>query len=210
MVSSTTKRCAKQRILICLGRTSTFVLASSLGKRLRQLEEGTDVAQHKRQRETSGGSVLANSRTPAESLSLDKLLGHYDYVMPHNTSLRRHRSLQKDVSDRHVRNFFATIHMFLPIFDMDAFNEKYQKISTLFGDNLLYVSSEADKSRQHFLCLLHAVLALGALYEHGREDSSSWAAWYFAEAQDVLGQLLDAVNLELVQAAMLMVWPSLN
>jgi hypothetical protein len=208
---SNTKRCsAREQILIYLGRTSTFVLASSLGKRLRQLEEATDVAQHKRQRASSDGRILAHHRTPVESLGLDKLLGHYDYVMPHNTSLRRHRSLQKCIADRHLSNFFSTIHIFLPIFDMDIFNDKYQRISSLFGDNLLYVASEDDKSRPHFLCLLYAVLALGALYEHGREDSSAWAAWYFSEAQNALGQLLDAVNLELVQAAMLMVCTSLK
>ncbi|EEU33338.1 uncharacterized protein NECHADRAFT_89550 [Fusarium vanettenii 77-13-4] len=52
-----------------------------------------------------------------------------------------------------------------------------------------------------FLPILDIVLALGALYEDKREDSSSWASWYFAEAQQMLGRLLDSSNIQLVQAA---------
>jgi hypothetical protein len=51
------------------------------------------------------------------------------------------------------------------------------------------------------MCLLYAVLALGALYENDQADSSAWASWYFAEAQSMLGRLLDANNLALIQAA---------
>jgi hypothetical protein len=49
------------------------------------------------------------------------------------------------------------------------------------------------------------VLALGALYEDEHEDSSSWASWYFAEAQEMLGRLLMASNIQLVQASTLLV-----
>jgi hypothetical protein len=91
------------------------------------------------------------------------------------------------------------------MFDASNFRQRYTTLRSLFGDHRLFVPTQQNPNQQQFLCLLHAVLALGALYEDEREDSSSWASWYFAEAQEMLGRLIDAVNLELVQAAMLMV-----
>ncbi|EXJ71188.1 uncharacterized protein A1O5_06182 [Cladophialophora psammophila CBS 110553] len=138
-----------------------------------------------------------------DNLGLDDLTGFCDYVAPPN-ALRHHRRLRASVADRHLEMFFDTIHIFLPIFDREAFRTRYSALRPLFGDNRLFLPSPEYPKSQQFLCLLYAVLALGALYEDEQEDSSSWASWYFAEAQDSLGHLLDAANLELVQAAMLM------
>ena len=125
--------------------------------------------------------------------------------MPANATFRQHRSLQRDVADRHLTSFFRTIHIFLPLFDASNFKEKYAALRPLFGDHRLFIPTQQNPNQQQCLCLLYSVFALGALYEDGKEDSSIWASWYFAEAQEMLGRLMDAVNLELVQAAMLMV-----
>ncbi|KAJ5662653.1 uncharacterized protein N7477_010269 [Penicillium maclennaniae] len=131
------------------------------------------------------------------------MLDSYDLVMPHNVAIRQYRTLQEDVADRHSENFFATIHTYFPIFDIPRFRAKYSRLSNLFGSNLLFAPPRENQAQQQSLCLLYAVLALGALYADD-DDSSSWASWYFSEAQELLGRLFDAVSLELVQAGMFM------
>lgn len=140
----------------------------------------------------------------SESLGLNGLTGFCDFVVP-SSAFRHHRGLRANIADRHLRNFFRTIHILLPIFNINSFYAKYRALRPLFGDNCLLLPCHESSGRQQFLCLLHTVLALGALYEDEQEDSSVWASWYFAEAQELLGHLLDAANLELVQAAMLLV-----
>lgn len=193
------------QLLTWPGGTSTFVIASSLGKRIRQLEEEIDVSTPYKQIRLDRLMQPTTGRVQDfETLGLNDLTGFCDYIVPPN-ALRHHRCLREDIADRHLDNFFRTIHIFLPIFDVQTFRTKYAAVRSLFGDNRLFVLTQDTRDRQQFLCLLYAVLALGALYEHDKVDSSSWASWYFAEGQEMLGRLLDAVNLELVQAAMLMV-----
>jgi hypothetical protein len=139
-----------------------------------------------------------------ESLGLDEVPGFCDYIAPPNT-IRLDRSLRISIADKHLDSFFNTIHIFIPILDQTDFRARYQTLRSLFGDRRLAVSTLEDPSRPQFVCLLYAVLALGALYEYGTESSSLWASWYFAEAQDMLGRLLEATNMHLVQAALLLV-----
>ncbi|OBT81483.1 hypothetical protein VE02_09266, partial [Pseudogymnoascus sp. 03VT05] len=87
---------------------------------------------------------------------------------------------------------------------MSSFRAKYARLRELFSSNRRFGHHNDDQVQQQSFCLLYAVLALGALYSSDVEDSSSWAAWYFSEAQEIIGRLFDAVNLELVQAAMFM------
>lgn len=202
-----------------LGETSNFVVASSLGKRLNRLiedddddddaDDGNPSSSSSRQKEPQQqGSQVTQERggSSIDIPGLQTFIDAYDYVMPLNTPIRRYRCLQPEVADRHLDTFFATIHTYFPIFDVPAFRARYARLRELFGSNLLYAASGGERSpgQQQSLCLLYAVLALGALYDDN-EDSSSWAAWYFSEAQELLGRLFDAVNLQLVQAGMFMV-----
>jgi hypothetical protein len=183
------------------------MIASSLGQKFQELEEDAEVLLPRKRPRLDGRKIAATSERQEqnpESLGLSDLTGFSDYVPP-STALRQYRCLREDVADRHLESFFRTIHIFLPIFDTDRFWSRYHTIRPLFGESRLFVADHDNSNRQQFLCLLYAVLALGALYEDDRDDSSAWASWYFVEAQELLGRLLDAVNLELVQAAMLMV-----
>lgn len=179
--------------------------ASSLIKRVRQLEDDVDVAHPSKQlRIDHGAKVVMPSAEKQASMGLGELTGFCDYVAPPNT-IRNDRMLRAEIVNRHLDSFFDTIHIFIPLFDENSFRERLQAITSLFGDRRLFMSTREDVDRPQFVCLLYAVLALGALYENDREDSSSWASWYFAEAQDMLGRLLGAANLPLVQAALLQV-----
>ncbi|KAH7109204.1 fungal-specific transcription factor domain-containing protein [Dactylonectria macrodidyma] len=185
------------------GQTSTFMIASSLGKRLRQLEDASDSSAPAKQRlHHSNPERLASRDESSRSLGLDELTGFCDYVIPLN-ALRSDRYLRDNIADRHIDSFFQTIHVLLPILDPVAFRARYGSLRQLFGDRRLFLATTDDPRRPQFACLLYAVLALGALYEDEQEDSSSWASWYFAEAQDMLGRLLNASNLQLVQATLL-------
>ncbi len=180
--------------------------ASSLGKRLRQLEDTPDLSSPpaKHRCAESGPELSAHHDENPRSLQLDELTSFCDYVVPAN-ALRRDRYLSEAIADRHLDNFFRTTHVFLPILDPVAFRARYAGLRKLFGDRRLVLPTPDDPGRPQFVCLMHSVLALGALYEDGHEDSSSWASWYFSEAQDMLGHLLDATNLQSVQAAMFLV-----
>ncbi|KAJ4399549.1 hypothetical protein N0V91_009374 [Didymella pomorum] len=135
-----------------------------------------------------------------KTLDLDELTSFCDYIVPPH-ALRGNRRLQVHIADRHLENFFRTIHIFLPILEKSRFKQKYDALRKVFGDKRLVFATSEDPNRPQFVCLLHAILALGALYEDDQDDSSMWASWYFAEAQSLLGRLLDASNLELTQAA---------
>ncbi|KAK3900157.1 hypothetical protein C8A05DRAFT_36205 [Staphylotrichum tortipilum] len=178
------------------------MVASALGKRLRQLEDTTDASSPaaKYRRAESGSELSAHHDENPRSLRLDELTSFCDYVVPAN-ALRRDRYLSEAVADRHLNNFFRTTHVLLPILDPAVFRGRYSTLRKLFGDRRLVLPTPDGPGRPQFVCLLYSVLALGALYEDGHEDSSSWASWYFAEAQDMLGHLLDATNLQSVQAA---------
>jgi hypothetical protein len=154
--------------------------------------------------EQQHGSQTQDGGSSVDVPGLQTLIDAYDYVMPLNSPIRRYRCLQQDVADRHLDNFFATIHTYFPIFDVSNLRARYSRLRESFGSNLLYASAGESQGQQQSLCLIYAILALGALYA-ADEDSSSWAAWYFSEAQELLGRLFDAVNLQLVQAGMFMV-----
>lgn len=188
-----------------LGQTSTFQIASSLGKRLRQLEDALDDnPPAKQHRSGLGPEHQAPREEISRSLGLDELTGFCDYVVPLN-DLRSDRYLREKIADRHIDSFFQTIHTLLPMLDPVTFRARYSSLRHLFGDRRLLLATLDDPRRPQFVCLLYAVLALGALYEDEREDSSPWASWYFAEAQDMLGRLLNSSDLQLVQAATLLV-----
>lgn len=85
--------------------------------------------------------------------------------------------------------------------DQTRFRSIYSSLRKFLGDKRLIFATNDDSRRPQFICLLYAVLALGALYEDDEDDSPVWASWYFGEAQSMLGRLLGASNLELTQAA---------
>ncbi|KAF5230013.1 hypothetical protein FANTH_14012 [Fusarium anthophilum] len=189
------------------GQTSTFSIASHLGKRLRQLEDVPDddneIPPATRRREDANYQHQEPRETCCQTLALDELPGFCDYVVPLN-AIRSDRYIHEQIANRHMDSFFKTIHFLLPILSPATFKARYNSLRNLFGDRRLSLATLDDPTRPQFVCLMYAVLALGALYEDEREDSSLWASWYFAEAQNMLGHLLNASNLELIQALTLL------
>ncbi|KAL6705917.1 hypothetical protein ACN47E_006196 [Coniothyrium glycines] len=185
------------------GRTSAFLVASSLGKRFRQIEEADPDAepQAKQQRSMSTIRSLTDQSDRTRCLDFDEITSCCDLFIPANAP-RRNLYLRDVVADRHLDSFFRTFHLFLPVLEPKAFRARYATLRKLFGDRRLALPTSDDLSRPQFVCLTYAVLALGALADDDGDDNLSWASWYFAEAQDMLGRLLDAGNLQLTQAAM--------
>lgn len=177
------------------------MLASFLDLRLAQLENAGP-------RPTDFGT-LQNQPCPDAALGLGRLLGDYDYVTPLNIASRRYRSFRKEVADTHLKTFFSTIYIYFPVMEESILQEKYLRLRDIFSSRTLLSIRPVYQGHHQELCLLYAILSLGALYCDNGEDSSGWASWYFLEAQELLGHLLDAVNLDLVHAAMFMVIKSL-
>ncbi|KAH6643575.1 fungal-specific transcription factor domain-containing protein [Boeremia exigua] len=180
------------------GRTSTFQIASTLGKTFDHRNDAAIDPPSKKRRLDSSPPESPN--TAHKTLDLDELTSFCDYVVPPH-ALRGDRRLQVHVADRHLENFFRTIHIFLPILDQAHLKARYNALRRLFGDKQLTFATSGEPNRPQFVCLLYSILALGALYEDDQDDSCVWASWYFAEAQSMLGRLLDASNLDLAQAA---------
>lgn len=88
--------------LISPGQTSTFVIASSLGKRLRQLEDVSDTNTSAKLRRTDPNlGYLASPKESSWSIDLDELTSFCDYVIPPNV-LRSDCYLREDIADRHL------------------------------------------------------------------------------------------------------------
>ncbi|KAI6749358.1 hypothetical protein HG530_015197 [Fusarium avenaceum] len=188
-----------------LGQTSAISIASHLGKRLRQLEDGLDndvrIPLPARRRIDAISQHRPSHDTDPKGPVLDELPSFCDYVMPLNAP-SSDRFLNESIADRHVNSFFGSIHILIPILNPTAFKAQYVSLRQLLGDGRLSIPTQEDPTRPQFVCLMYAVLALGALYEDEQEDSSSWAQWYFSRAQGMLGRLLNASNLSLVQASL--------
>lgn len=191
-----------------LGQTSAISIASHLGKRLRQLEDGLDndirIPMATRRRIDAISQHRPSHDTDPKGPVLDELPSFCDYVMPLNAP-SSDRFLNESIADRHVNSFFGSIHILIPILNPTAFKAQYVSLRQLLGDGRLSIPTQEDPTRPQFVCLMYAVLALGALYEDEQEDSSSWAQWYFSRAQGMLGRLLNASNLSLVQASLFLV-----
>lgn len=175
------------------GSTSTFALTRFLNERLQEFEKQGDdrPPPNKRPRLLVQGSA-------ENECELDGIFENNAFV-PGTSQQARKWQLRGDVANAHIHNFFNTIHTFLPVLDPEAFWQRYHKFWASPPSESETIAS------QQWQCLMYAVLAMGALYANTGANNTEWAANYFAEAQDLLGKLFDAISIETVQAATIMV-----
>ncbi|EXJ71813.1 uncharacterized protein A1O5_05623 [Cladophialophora psammophila CBS 110553] len=181
------------------GITSAFAVATSLDRKLqipgyngsRNLLQPTDPWQ----RQTSA------HRTSGVS-DLWKVIETPDLFTPLPVISRTRPS--DNILDLHLRSFFETIHIYMPIFNVKRFYAKYSFVREHLYEPHWGTKANGNGGNQQFICLVFSVLAMGAFYTDELGSSSAWAAWYFDKAQGRLVELFDAVDLHLVQAVMLM------
>lgn len=174
------------------GVTSTFAFARSLNKSLAEFER----------QEESGGWP---SKRPRLSVSGPEAVEcSFDWMAEDNThaptdSHRQRWKLREHIANAHAENFFGTVHNILPVLDPEVFWAGYHKFWNSPPSEV-----ETVTSRQ-WQCLIYSVLAMGAMYSNTGANEAEWAANYFAEAQELLGNLFSATCLETVQATIFMV-----
>ncbi|KAJ5636092.1 uncharacterized protein N7484_009405 [Penicillium longicatenatum] len=170
------------------GPTATLMLLDDINKLLPLTEASEAITErpHKRAR-------LGNSESESFG-SLGLADGIYEASRIQNTGNFR---LRENVANKHLDSFFEVVHSIYPIIPEDTF----RGIWLGFWDSPL--PAEETTGSLQWQCLMHSVLALGALYMNTPQDAK-WAAGYFVEAQKLIWSLFDGARLLTVQASMLM------
>ena len=111
----------------------------------------------------------------------------------------------RPIADRHLTNYFATIHTLIPVLHEASFRALYNG----FWSNLEY-KSDTSQLVESNLCkitapLIYSVLALGALYEDGFSDHAFWAKEWFAKAKDGINNAVEECCFEICLAAYFLV-----
>jgi hypothetical protein len=173
------------------GSTSTVALLKTFEEKVHQARSNGIVSERPSKRarhETNDCSESSDaSRNP---------LKHNIYLSsspPKAEGLRLPEKLQ----DSHFAAFAFRAHDIIPILDIIQFEFAYEKYS-----NPSSSISETNHCRQS-QCLIYSTVAIGCLYN---SNGAALASKYFAEAQILFGVLLYANSIEVVQAAMLMVY----
>lgn len=167
------------------GPTSTFNLLRSLKLHISHVEN------------SNGDREKPNKRRRGPKSLPGKIYALSD--MPSTSGWRFQHNLAKE----HIECFFDRVSDIVPVLNVPDFWSVYYSFAN--PGNASPSESHNPRFRQR-QCLIYSVLALGALCSDTDSSGPECAANYFAEAQGLLGQLFGESCLELVQAAMMMVW----
>ena len=110
----------------------------------------------------------------------------------------------KPIADRHLANYFATIHNLIPVLHEGSFRALYSAFwSRLSSES----GSIQPESTLHKITapLIHSVLALGALYEDAYVDYVFWAKEWFAKAREGVNNAVEDCCFEICLTAYFLV-----
>ena len=110
----------------------------------------------------------------------------------------------KRIADRHLANYFATIHTLIPVLHEGAFRALYNNYwSRLCSES----SSPQTESNLHKITapLIYSVLALGALYEDGYNNHGFWAREWFAKGREGINNAVEECCFEICLAVYFLV-----
>ena len=116
-------------------------------------------------------------------------------LLPRNPTFRVDESSNKVIADRHLTNYFATIHALIPVLHEGAFRALYNG----FWSRLTHqtYSPRTDSNLQKLTePLVYSVLSLGALYENGYNDNAFWAKEWFARAREGIKDAVEDCSFE--------------
>jgi len=105
----------------------------------------------------------------------------------------------KPIADRHLTNYFETIHTLIPVLHEGSFRALYDG----FWSRLERESASQQKEsnlRKITGPLIYSVLALGALYEDGFTDHAFWAKEWFAKAREGINNAVEECCFEICLA----------
>jgi Fungal specific transcription factor domain len=175
------------------GATSTVAIASDLFQAAGTSPSATKVTSPlpavRRIDELSGINALLNPTTESEE----------GFTPRRPSSTIDDPSSSKAVADRHLTNYFATIHNLIPVLHEGAFRALYDGFWSRLGYRS--PSLRTDSNLQKLTApLVYSVLALGALYESGYNDNAFWAKEWFARAREGIKDAAEDCSFELCLA----------
>jgi hypothetical protein len=109
----------------------------------------------------------------------------------------------KPTADRHLANYFATVHVLIPVLHEGSFRALYENFWSRMACQ--GGSPRTETNRKATSPLVYAVLALGALYEDGYDDHVLWAKEWFAKAREGVNHGAEECCFEICLAIFLLV-----
>jgi hypothetical protein len=134
---------------------------------------GTSPLSSRRIEEHSGIEALLNPATTSTG----------DYTLRKPATPNLDDITNKVIADRHLANYFTTIHTFIPVLHEGSFRALYNGL----WSGLDFESTDQQREpnlRKITAPLIYSVLALGALYEDGFNDHAFWAKEWFTKARE--------------------------
>ena len=105
----------------------------------------------------------------------------------------------KPIADRHLTNYFATIHSIIPVLHEGAFRALYNAFWFRIECESVNQQTEANL-RKITSPLIYSVLALGALFEDGFTDHAFWAKEWFSKAREGINNAVEECCFEICLA----------
>lgn len=180
------------------GATSTVAIASDLYQAatspVASQRAGTPPPATRRVDELSGIDALLNPATASTE----------DYTPRKSVTSNLDDITNKPIADRHLTNYFATIHTLIPVLHERSFRALYDG----FWSRLEFeTASQWTESniRKITAPLIYSVLALGALYEDGFTDHAFWAKEWFAKAREGTNNAVEECCFEMCLAVYFLV-----
>jgi len=110
----------------------------------------------------------------------------------------------KPIADRHLANYFATIHTLIPVLHEGAFRALYNNYWSRLSCQSSSPQTESNL-RKITAPLIYSVLALGALYEDGYNDHAFWAKEWFAKGREGINNAVEECCFEICLAVYFLV-----
>ena len=180
-------------MLLIPGATSTVAFASNLYH-----AATSPVASNK----YGATSPVSHRRSMSEqdNSGIDELMTtsteDYAPLKPHASGFDDVTITQKPIADRHLANYFATIHTLIPVLHERSFRALYH---AFWSRMTCQTGSPRTESNLRRITgpLIYSVLALGALYEDGYSDHAFWAKEWFAKAREGVNYAVEECCFEL-------------
>jgi len=115
----------------------------------------------------------------------------------------------KHIADRHLANYFATIHSLIPVLHEGAFRTLYYNFWSQVNTQAQSPRTDTHSRKLQKITapLVYSVLALGALYESGYNDHVYWAREWFGKARDGINNAIEECCFEMCLAVYFVVRP---
>ena len=159
------------------GASSTVAIASDLYQ-----AATSPIANHK----TTGSSPAARrieEHSGIEALLNPETTATEDYTPRKPVTSTLDDITNRSIADRHLVNYFETIHTLIPVLHEKSFRALYNAHWSRISCQTT-ASPGADYNLSRITApLIYSVLALGALYED-YNDSNFWAKEWFAKARE--------------------------